>query len=193
MKKCWFVAMLCAGVFFGCRSLGISMLGVRQHYDDLSKEEQSLVVWTQPEEIMGHVANDGRIYAITGGQLRMMIEESPRALLYTWDPVCKSEKCVSLEYLQRLCNEQSVELYVVVDYFFGAFSQNAELTDHPLFVKNSEVYGTDRCEPLSKMFLVDLLGEHIYNENAETIWYRYMYFEDGKFVKTIREPSVDVQ
>lgn len=193
MKKCWFIVVLCAGIFFGCRFLGISVLGVRQHYDDLSKEEQALVVWTQPEEFMEHVVNDGRIYAITGKQLRIMIEKSHRALLYAWDPICKSEKCVSLEYLQRACNEQSVELYVIVDYFFGAFSQNTELTDHPLFVKNSEVYGTDRCEQLSKMFLVDLLGNLIYNENTETIWYRYIYFEDGKFVKTMREPSIIVQ
>lgn len=187
------VVSLCAVVLFGCRFLGITTLGIRQHYDDLSKEEQSLVVWTQPEEFMGDVANDGRIYAITGEQLREMIEECPRALLYIWDPICKSEKCVSLEYLQRLCNEQSVELYVIVEYFYGAFSQNIELTDHPLFVKNSEVYGTDRCKPLEKMFLVDLLGNHVYDENAETMWHRYIYFEDGKFVETMREPTIEVR
>ncbi len=193
MKKFWLVVVMCTIVFFGCRSLGITVLGVRQHYDDLSKEEQSLVVWTQPEEFMGDVANDGRIFAVTGKQLRDMIKECSRALLYAWDPVCTSERCVSLEYIQRLCKEQSVELYVVVDYFFGAFSQNTELTDHPLFVINSKVYGTDRCKPLSKMFLVDLLGNHIYDENAKTMWHRYMYFEDGNFVKTMREPSINVQ
>ena len=55
MKKCMIfmlVVSLCAVVLFGCRFLGITTLGIRQHYDDLSKEEQSLVVWTQPEEFM---------------------------------------------------------------------------------------------------------------------------------------------
>ena len=190
MKKFWFIIILCAGVFFGCRSLGIRVLGVRQHYDDLSEEEKSSVVWTHPEEHIGDVANDGRIYAITGRQLRMMIEECPRAVLYCWDPFCKSEVCVSLHHLQRRCNEHSVKLFVVADFFFGAFTQNLALTDHPLFVKNSEVYGTDRCATLQKLFFIDLLGDSVYNENAETfLWHRYLYFEDGKFVDVITNPD----
>ena len=36
MKKCWLILILCAGVFFGCRSLGIRGLGVSQHNDDCS-------------------------------------------------------------------------------------------------------------------------------------------------------------
>lgn len=35
MKKFWVVVVMCTIVFFGCRSLGITVLGVRQHYDDL--------------------------------------------------------------------------------------------------------------------------------------------------------------
>ena len=90
MKKCMIfmlVVSLCAVVLFGCRFLGITTLGIRQHYDDLSKEEQSLVVWTQPEEFMGDVANDGRIYAITGEQLREMIEDATNAMKPHGSPI----------------------------------------------------------------------------------------------------------
>ena len=53
-------------------------------------------------------------------------------------------------------------------------------------------YKTDVCHKLEKRFYIDLLGEENYNATKEISWYRYAYFEKGKFVRYIRDPYVEL-
>ena len=168
---------------------GCVVIGLRQHYSFLSKEERGLVVWTNLEDSLKNIKNDERIYAITGGQMHEMIKDCERAMIYCWSPHCTSEHCVSLDYLQRNCNEKSVELFVIVDYFDDAFCQISSLTDHPLFIINSKYYGSEYCKRLERLFFVDLLGENEYKNQEENFWYRYIYFENGNFVTLMQDPS----
>lgn len=182
------VIISCSYFFTSCIFI-VPISGIRQHFDDLSEEERHSVVWTNRDDTLKNIKNDGRIYAITGNQLSDMLSDYPQALVYEWSPTCKSDKCVSLNYIQHFCDENSVELFVVVDSFQGAFTQITELTQHPLFVRNSLIYGSKRSKVLCERFYIDLLGNDIYEKHKDELRQRYLYFENGDFVKVLREPS----
>lgn|GEM_PF-1345807 len=171
---------------------GCVIIGYRNHFSrDLTPEQQSKVVWNTPDERLLSLKNDGRIFAINGKQMQKMVQPHPKAIVYQWSPHCTSEACLSLSAIQTLCDNNSIALFVVTDYFHDAFSQNQVLS-RPLFIANEKHYKTDVCHKLEKRFYIDLLGEENYNATKEISWYRYAYFEKGKFVRYIRDPYVEL-
>ena len=170
---------------------GCIVMGYRNHFSrDLTPEQQSKVVWDATDNDLLSMENDGRIYAINGKQMQKMVQANPKAIVYQWSPHCTSEACLFLSAIQTLCDNNGIALFVVADYFHDAFSQNQVLS-HPLFIANEKHYKTDVCHKLEKRFYIDLLGENTYNETKEISWYRYAYFENGKFVKYIEDPFVE--
>ncbi len=170
----------------GCRTLGVRM----NYYRDLSKEEREKVIWTRynDHDSLVDVRNNGLVYAITGAQLEKMLHNKQRALVYQWSPMCGSKACLSLNFLQSFCTKHSIELFVVADFYYNIFSQCHFLIDHPVFIANEVAYGTDKCKELQELFYSDLLGKDLYELHSDDLWFRYFYFENGKFVMLCQDP-----
>lgn len=166
-------------------------MGYRTHFSrDLTPEQQNKVVWGATDDEFLSFANDGRIYAINGKQMKKLVEAHPKAIVYQWSPHCKSESCLILIAMQTFCDQNGIALFVIADYFHDSFSQIHALSN-PLYIADERYYKTSVCHKLEKLFYIDLLGEENYNATKEISWYRYAYFEKGKFVRYIRDPYVE--
>lgn len=180
------ISLLMLLLFGGCQ-----IIGLRTNFSrDLTKEQQRKVVWDFPEDDFLPTQNDGRLYAINGKQMLKTIQQYPKVIVYQWSPHCSSEYCSTLSGFQTLCDQNGITLFVLADYFHDAFSQ-AQSLSNPLFIANERYYKTKLCPKLEKRFYIDLLGEETYNETKDISWYRYCYFEDGKFVKYCRDPYAE--
>ena len=170
---------------------GCAIIGYRTHFlRDLTKEEQRRVVWDATDNELPSLANDGRIYAINGNQMMQLVEAQPKAIVYRWSPHCSSESCLPLSAMQTFCDQNGIALFVVADYFHESFSQIHALSN-PLYIANERYYKTSVCPKLEKLFYTDLLGEETYNATKDISWYRYTYFESGRFVKYLKDPYAE--
>lgn len=171
---------------------GCVVMGYRTHFSrDLTPEQQSKVVWGVTNDELLSMTNDGRIYAINGKQMRQLVEAQPKAMVYQWSPHCTSKSCQPLSAMQSFCDQNGIALFVVADYFHDSFTQIHALSN-PLYIADERYYKTSVCSKLEKQFYIDLLGEETYNATKEISWYRYAYFEKGKFVRYIRDPYVEL-
>ena len=171
---------------------GCVVMGYRTHFSrDLTPEQQSKVVWGATDDELLSLTNDGRIYAINGKQMKQLVEAQPKAMVYQWSPHCTSENCQPLSAMQSFCDQNGIALFVVADYFHESFSQIHALSG-PLYIADERYYKTSVCPKLEKRFYIDLLGEETYNETKEINWYRYAYFENGRFVKYLEDPYAEI-
>lgn len=170
---------------------GCVVMGYRTHFSrDLTPEQQSKVIWGTIDDELLSLTNNGRIYAINGKQIKQLVEAQPKAIVYQWSPHCSSENCLSLSAMQSFCDQNGIALFVVADYFHESFSQIHALSN-PLYIADERYYKTTVCQKLEKRFYIDLLGEESYNKTKDISWYRYAYFENGEFVKYLKDPYVE--
>ena len=170
---------------------GCVVMGYRTHFSrDLTPEQQSKVVWSATNDELLSLTNDGRIYAINGKQMRQLVEAQPKAMVYQWSPHCTSKSCQPLSAMQSFCDQNGIALFVVADYFHDSFTQIHALSN-PLYIADERYYKTSVCHKLEKQFYTDLLGEETYKANKDISWYRYIYFESGRFVKYFEDPYVE--
>lgn len=96
------------------------------------------------------------IYAMSGLELRNCLKTIPKALLYIWKPNCMSEACVSPLYLQKLCDEQNLELFIVAEYFDCESMQLNNILERPIFGVDQDYYNTNLTSKNRTKFWNDL-------------------------------------
>lgn len=182
MKK----SILCiAGVILlillhGCN---ITITGLTSGYSKLSEEHREKVVFLDAKDNVYEQEKDGKIYAITGEQLRKCIETQENVIIYKWVPHCTGPHCFLLSYLQSYCDSHGYILYVVSSYYDSTRmiteQKNISL---PLFSINEKYYKTKYCCRYTKLFVEDLLKD---KKMAKEIWYKNTFiFNYGKLVST---------
>lgn len=97
------------------------------------------------------------------------------AIVYLWNPNCKSENCISPDIAQNLCNEHSAALYVVAQYFDGDSMSAYYETERPIFAIDPTKYGSDRQSKYIPEFIHELTGKEWHRKDGI-----FLLFENGK-------------
>lgn len=117
------------------------------------------------------------VYIINGINLKNCIASEEKSLIYIWEPHCKSKFCLPLGTIQEICKEKGIKLYIVAQYYDSELMSKKYNLDSPIFGIDTEYYNTNLVEKYVTKFI------HDFNINKE-IGERYLYFENGNFVKS---------
>jgi hypothetical protein len=168
--------------------ISISFTGLRIGIDKLSNEQKQQVVMVPADKIINTaMVNDGKIYAVTGSQLRDCMQKLDTCLVYTWSPHCKGENCMLLSAVQDYCSANGYKLFVVADYInFEQIIQQASSLEYPMFIANVDYYQTDVCRKCNTAFAKDLLLDSYDASNYS----RYRIFAYGNYIKSMSRPSM---
>lgn len=114
------------------------------------------------------------VYSINGLELKDCLKTIPKALIYIWQPHCHSETCISPIYLQKLCDAQNIELFVVAEYYDCEKMQLNNILDKPLFGIDQDYYNTN----LTSKYLTKVWNDLSNSEN-EVNRKMFVLFEYG--------------
>jgi len=139
--------------------------GFYSGYSKLTEQEKNNIVFTEPDLDISNLQNDGKIYAISGTQLKNCILKEQKSLVYFWDPYCHSQKCYSVDLMQEFCEKNGLAL-----------------KQYPMFSINEKYYKTRYCNRYYTLFVKDLLSNQIYKK--DDIYSSFFIFENGKLKST---------
>jgi hypothetical protein len=173
--------LLIAGIFFlnSCANL----VGFYSDYEKLSKDDKEKIVFLDSNYDICDLKKEGKIYAVTGTQLRKCIETKDSVMIYKWVPHCKSEFCYSLSYVQKYCDSNNLLLFVVMDYYASnRMFIEMENISQPLFSINERYYKKRIRSGYSKRFMRDLLND---KKLFKEIWWQTSFiFNNGKLISS---------
>lgn len=117
------------------------------------------------------------IYTINGNELKRCIEPLEKSLVYIWRPKCSSDICISPKIIQTFCQTNSIELFIVAEYYDYETMRLNHPIKRPIFGVDCKYYSSHLTKKYMSMFLTDLLGQKtVYNENY------FFLFNDGCLV-----------
>lgn len=158
--------------------------GFYSGYSKLTEQEKNNIVFTEPDLDISNLQNDGKIYAISGTQLKNCILKEQKSLVYFWDPYCHSQKCYSVDLMQEFCEKNGLALFVISEYYDSEKMKVdvLKLKQYPMFSINEKYYKTRYCNRYCTLFVKDLLSNQIYKK--DDIYSSFFIFENGKLKST---------
>ena len=96
--------------------ISISVGGIYNEYNKLTETQKENVVFLDVDKSLEGLNNDGRVYSITGKQLKRELMKQDTSLVYFWSPHCESEICVLVEACQEYASQKKY-----VNQFFHLF------------------------------------------------------------------------
>jgi hypothetical protein len=158
--------------------------GFYSGYSKLTEQEKNNIVFTEPDLDISNLQNDGKIYAISGTQLKNCILKEQKSLVYFWDPYCHSQKCYSVDLMQEFCEKNGLALFVISEYYDSEKMKVdvLKLKQYPMFSINEKYYKTRYCNRYYTLFVKDLLSDQIYKK--DDIYSSFFIFENGKLKST---------
>lgn len=161
--------------------------GFYSGYSQLSENEKSKIVFTDPQREICNINTDGKIYSVTGIQLHECISSSQKAIVYFWSPNCSSEKCYNYNFINEYCQDNGYALFFIVEYY-DFKKTNAELLSSALsaiYSVNERYYKTKYCNKYMRLFIKDML---VNQDCIKDVFYSNVFvFHDGKLARTTLE------
>ncbi len=161
--------------------------GFYSGYSRLPEKKKSKVNFINDSLKIRRGIDNRKINAINGHQLKTLIKDTSKTLVYYWIPFCSSEACLPLDVVNNYCKENGYAFFIVADYYTGAIKklkgQGYFKSDVPVFSVNEHHYETRYCNKYRRLFLNDLLGKH----KKAVIEKQCMYylFQKDKFIKCL--------
>ena len=154
-----------------------SLQGLYGYQKKVSKQAPGLI--QKPEESICEISNttESVIYTIKGSELRRCISHNGQSLLYLWSPNCKSDVCIPLNNVQKICNKYGWELFIVAEFYdYDKMIQKYNI-ERPIFGIDTDYYKSNLTQKYLERFFHDLLdNEKAYEHNY------YSYFKNGKLM-----------
>lgn len=107
-----------------------------------------------------------------------------KSVIYSWSPNCGSSSCIPLFRAQKICDEQDIKLYVLLEYYDAQALEFQGQIRNPILAMNHKHYKSNFANKVGKRFRQDLLNQPIKDTLS---WYRFLYFEGGNFISASRE------
>jgi len=120
-----------------------------------------------------------KILLLNGKNLNKCIKKYKKSLVYIWSPNCKSQYCYSLEYLQKICNEVNIELFIVAEYYDMHYMSIDYNLERPIIGIDTKYYKTNITSKYLTKFISDLT-------DGIEISDRFIYFANGYFAKSFK-------
>ncbi|MFC6269598.1 hypothetical protein [Frigoriflavimonas asaccharolytica] len=152
--------------------------GLYSYYETTRKQNPNLFI--KNEGNICSLPNCQNVYITNGKQLSNCLKNKEKSLIYIWGPKCTSKICIPLDIVQKICTKKNIKLYIVAEYYDSEMMDKKYNIEYPIFGIDTEYYKTNVTKKYLNSFLNDLSAE-IQVEN------RYLYFEEGKFVKSYED------
>ena len=150
--------------------------GYHSEYAKLSDDKKARVMDITD---MDSLKADGNVYRVRHEQVKHYLNGRGKAVVYSYIPYCTKEGCVDPVECFRKCDEAGVELLLISELYYKLFENTTDYPQ-PVFVINSESYGTDDREDYVKQFYNGLVGEE--NWSRKTKGGLYFCFNRGKYI-----------
>jgi hypothetical protein len=176
-----FTSLLISFLFTSC-AIKVSFKGLYSYYERTKKESPNLLHKVNNPETICNIKTrelNPKILVINGTQLKNCIDKNRKTLIYIWGPKCRSQMCSPPEIAQSTCDINNIELYIVSEYYDSEkMNENYNISRY-IFGIDTLYYKTSLTTKYVSLFLLDLgvvLKKDDYN--------RFLYFENGKFIKS---------
>ena len=150
--------------------------GYHSEYAKLSDDKKARVMDITD---MDSLKADGNVYRVRHEQVRHYLNGRGKAVVYSYIPYCTQKSCVDPVDCFRMCDEAGVELLLISELYYKLFENTTDYPQ-PVFVINSESYGTDDREDYVKLFYNGLVGEE--NWSRLSNGGLYFCFNRGKYI-----------
>jgi hypothetical protein len=146
-------------------------------YDSLSKEDKKKIVKLESFDL---ITNEN-IYEITGNQLLTELEKHDKSLVYLYSNGCKSENCLSLNFIENYAKENNYKLFLVMNSYYKLNESTNQNIKSVLFAINNDSYDLKKSHKYSKIFKTEL-GYYTVASKKE---YRggYMFFKKDEMIE----------
>ena len=171
------VALLVIGSFTGLVVVD-SEGGNHSEYATLSDDEKARVMDITD---MDNLKADGNVYRVRHEQVRHYLNGRGKAVVYSYIPYCTKEGCVDPVDCFKKCDEAGVELLLISELYYKLFENTTDYPQ-PVFVINSESYGTDDREDYVKLFYNGLVGEENWSRLSLSGGGLYFCFNRAKYI-----------
>ena len=160
---------------FSCRING-NFKGLYSYYNKSKKSNPDLFVIPDKAKSICNLTkpNIPKVYIINGMNLKKCFQNKKDIILYIWGPNCKSKICYPLEILQRECDENDIELYIVAEYYDAELMEIIYNIQNPIFGIDIEYYNSNLTSKYLTEFIQDLTG-------TNDISNKFYYFKNGAF------------
>jgi hypothetical protein len=178
-KKIWYLLTL---FFFlsSCSIEGTSQ-GLTSYYKKTRKNNPELFYQQSGSGLCEMKHNDSsKIAIINGIQLKNCITKCEKSIVYIWNPKCHSRFCYSLDALQRKCDVQGIELFVVAEYYDAEKMKFKYIIERPIFGINTKYYKSNFTSRYLSNFINDLTG-------VKDVYGNLIQFGNGNYLKSYNE------
>ncbi|MCF8458826.1 MAG: hypothetical protein K9H62_23055 [Bacteroidales bacterium] len=156
--------------------------GLYSYYNKTKNETPNLLIRLDDSVSICDIAySDSLKIVITNGiELKNCVKLYENSIVYFWSPRCKSKLCYSLELLQNICNEKSIELFIVAEYYDGQFMKKYYNIKKPIFGIDTKYYKSNKTSKYISLFIYDLASKRDISQN-------FIFLEKGIFVKSFSD------
>jgi hypothetical protein len=175
-------AVSIAVLFSCCISVSVSTQPINSGYLRLSEEDKQWVIFTDTAASICKPEKDGKIYAITGNQLRRCLEQDAKAMVYIWKVY--NAKYYTLPQMQSYCDSLGITLYIIAEVYDSIkkiYYEQATISA-PIFGVNEQYYGTPgRGNEYIRLFISDLIhGTELTSQQLFGVNHcRFLVFDRG--------------
>ncbi len=153
-------------------SINGTLQGYYSYQSQTEEKAPSLIQHSKESICELQIRDSVAIFAINGVELRDCLLSIENSLVYLWKPKCSSDICISPKFLQKICDNEGLELFIVAEYYdFEMMNFNYQ-TERPIFGINDRFYKSSLTKIYIQKFFSDLIGQEYSKENNNFFLFR---------------------
>lgn len=114
---------------------------------------------------------------LNGKELKNCINAFEKTIIYIWRPNCSSSLCLPLETIQKVCNTNNIELFIIAEYYDYKKMNYYYSIQRPIFGIDIHYYKSDLTQVYVSKFIFDIIGK---KENIKNDF--FFLFNNGQLV-----------
>lgn len=120
-----------------------------------------------------------KIIITNGISLKKCINHYNNSIVYIWSPRCKGKLCVSLDIIQKICDEKGIELFIIAEYYDSENMKINHNLKRPILGIDTKYYKTNLTSRYLAEFIYDLTSNSHYDG-------RFLLFNSSNFLKSFK-------
>lgn len=125
--------------------------GLYSYYDKTKAEYPELLINTYSDICQVKATEPAKIYVINGKSIADCIISYDNAVVYIWKPKCTGRYCYPLNTIQKMCDENNIELFIVAEYYDSKTMRQNHFIKRPVFGIDTKYYNSS----LTSKYLTD--------------------------------------
>ena len=154
--------------------------GLYSYYEATKKESSNLLVPTDSNTQLCSLqpTAEPKVYITNGRQLKECLKDYENAVVFIWAPKCSGAACYNLTALQRFCDANGIELFVMAEYYDSKEMLSPFVLEHPIFAPDIDYYHTS----ITSKYIQKLVAELGVSDGYTN---RLLCFNKGTYVKSV--------